>query len=286
MADETLNLTILSDQALLKNTKELVKEESRTLTKILQHLAEIDRRRLYASLHCTSLFQYAVKHLGYSEDEAYRRINAMKLVRQMPEVEEKVQSGALTLSNLNLAQTFFRQEKIVATAKTELLARLENKSSREAQKIVAEERTSPPPPQERIRVVGPTTVEIKFTANEEVQEKNAQLKGLLAHKYPNLKLADLFEQLCDLGLRHWNPATFRKRCVKRVSLRKKVWARDGARCTQCKSHHALELDHIRPKAFGGDDTLENLRLLCRSCNQRAAIKNLGLKKMTGHMSLG
>ncbi len=285
MPNEIFNLINLSDQVLLQNTKALVKEESRTLTKILQHLAEIDRRRLYASLHCSSLFQYAVLHLGYSEDEAYRRINAMKLVRQMPEVEEKVQSGALTLSNLNLAQTFFRQEKVVPAAKTELLAQLENKSSREAQKIVAEQRSSPPPPREKIRVVGPTTVEIKFTANEEVQKKIDQLKGLLAHKYPNLKLADLFDQLCDLGLRQWNPTTIRKRGVTRVSLRKQVWARDGAQCTQCKSRHALELDHIRPKAFGGEDTLENLRLLCRSCNQRAAIKNLGLTKMSAHLQL-
>ena len=38
------------------------------------------------------------------------------------------------------------------------------------------------------------------------------------------------------------------------------------------------IDHRHPKGLGGSDHLENLRLLCRSCNQRAAIEIFGVEK--------
>jgi len=32
----------------------------------------------------------------------------------------------------------------------------------------------------------------------------------------------------------------------------------------------LEIDHIRPRVFGGDHSIENLRTICSSCNSRKA----------------
>ena len=55
-----------------------------------------------------------------------------------------------------------------------------------------------------------------------------------------------------------------------------VWQRDGSRCCQCGSIHNLNLDHIHPVALGGTSSIENLRLLCFSCNQRQAIITFGL----------
>ncbi|NUM89448.1 MAG: HNH endonuclease, partial [Bdellovibrionales bacterium] len=49
------------------------------------------------------------------------------------------------------------------------------------------------------------------------------------------------------------------------------------------SRYALEIDHRVPRAHGGTSTPENLRLLCRSCNQRAAIQAFGLRKMEPHL---
>ena len=45
-----------------------------------------------------------------------------------------------------------------------------------------------------------------------------------------------------------------------------VWQRDGGKCTQCGSTSYLEFDHIIPHTKGGANTLENVQLLCRSCN--------------------
>lgn len=52
-----------------------------------------------------------------------------------------------------------------------------------------------------------------------------------------------------------------------------VIARDGGICQHCGllvPPHGGEahIDHIKEKALGGSDALENLRLLCRSCHSR------------------
>ena len=53
-----------------------------------------------------------------------------------------------------------------------------------------------------------------------------------------------------------------------IPLRQQVLARDGYRCRQCGATERLEMDHIHPWSKGGEDTLENLQVLCRSCNFR------------------
>src|SRR5471032_2901649 len=87
-------LKTLKDHELLISTKALVQKERAVTTEVLRHLAEIERRKLYCDLKYGSLFDYAVKELRYSEAAAGRRIQAMRLVREIPEVESKITSGA------------------------------------------------------------------------------------------------------------------------------------------------------------------------------------------------
>ena len=64
-----------------------------------------------------------------------------------------------------------------------------------------------------------------------------------------------------------------------ASLRHQIWKRDQGRCAQCKGQNALQIDHIQPYSLSGPSTLENLQLVCRSCNQRRAILKLGEQTM-------
>ncbi|WP_407107846.1 HNH endonuclease [Rhodococcus aetherivorans] len=53
------------------------------------------------------------------------------------------------------------------------------------------------------------------------------------------------------------------------ALKRAVVARDGNRCSRCGAPGTgtrLELDHIRPVAEGGRDTLDNAQLLCGPCH--------------------
>ena len=116
-------LKVLSNEQLLSQTQQLVLKERRLNLEILRHLHEIDSRKLYLRLSYSSLFEYVVKELKYSEAAAYRRIKAMKLCRQFPETTGKLEEGELTLTSASQLQTFFekkakkdRQEQLQANS--------------------------------------------------------------------------------------------------------------------------------------------------------------------------
>jgi len=49
-------------------------------------------------------------------------------------------------------------------------------------------------------------------------------------------------------------------------IRGAVFARDGYVCTYCGGEEDLSLDHMQPWSRGGQHTLENLVVACRTCN--------------------
>jgi hypothetical protein len=63
------------------------------------------------------------------------------------------------------------------------------------------------------------------------------------------------------------PGTERRSPVPR-HVRNEVWQRDHGRCVQCEAQDYLEFDHIIPRSRGGADTVGNIQLLCRRCNQK------------------
>ena len=202
-----MNLNHLSDSELHEKTKSLARKEREILTQVLWHLQEVDRRKLFSAMKYRSLHEYATKELGYAEDQAYRRINAMRLLREVPEIEEKIDTGKITLTAISKAQTFFRKtEKKTREEKSEILKKLEGKSTREVEltlNLIEPEAAKAP---DRIKPVNEEVIEIRFQANKALEEKLERLKGLLAHKHPNISLGELIEKLADLGLKEWSPA--------------------------------------------------------------------------------
>src|SRR4051812_24698029 len=106
-----MNLRELNNEALHRNTKKSVERETEATTAVLWHLREVERRKLFASMGYSSLFKYAVRELRYSEGSAARRIDAMRLLKQIPEVEVQIQDGSINLTHLTKCQQFFRAEK-------------------------------------------------------------------------------------------------------------------------------------------------------------------------------
>ena len=102
-----MKLYQINDRELLTQIKTMVQNERDLLVKILHHLREIERRRLFSDLGYKSLFEYAMCELKYSEGQAGRRIQAMRLLKDLPELEAKIATGALSLSHVQQAQSFF-----------------------------------------------------------------------------------------------------------------------------------------------------------------------------------
>ncbi len=334
-----MNLTHLSDDELVENTRKLVRTEREVLTDILHHLLETERRRLFSKYRCESLHAYAVKEMNYTEDQAGRRISAMRLLKELPAIEAKIESGALTLSHLVRAQSMFRREKKAerprtSSQKLELLSLIEKASIRDTDRTL-EQMTYVPLPAKK-------TEPLSLDQFDDVLQ--AKLKRLLAVRSHTINPTDLhalINQLADLGLKHFDPIAKAERALLRsekkrqksealncepktcltvpvqvraaapaasptptkvdaprpatfkVNQRKtryivaatnhRLFLRDRGRCDNCGSTMRIQKDHNVAFARGGTNEIENLRLLCRSCNQRHAIETYGIEKMSTYL---
>lgn len=262
-----MNLTKLSDYTLLSETKKLAAQEREILTQILHHLREVDSRRLYCVLKYNSIFDYAVGELKYSEGQAAGRVQAMRALVAVPEIESKIASGELSLSNVAMVQTAF-----VKSGKTmdrrAVLKRVENLSTREAEVIVGKPKKE---------------LTLDMIGDDALREKAKRVLGKYAHSKLSLEavLHKLFDRELEVEARVKqsvkSPVTPAPE-LKKPSLhgiRKQLMRR--GECSNCGSTYALQIDHIWPRAKGGTDHPSNLRVLCRACNQRSAIKHFGAR---------
>lgn len=322
MAMDIANIKSLNDDALVQQTRLLVREERRLGVEVIRHLREISVRRLYLERGYPSLFEMCVSEFRYSAAAAQRRIEAMRLIQDLPEVEEKVESGELTLSAAAQVQSFLRREEKAenvysAEEKRELIEQIEGKSTRDVERELARrspERASP----ERARWVSEGRIELRFSLDAATYESLENLKYLLSHKEANMSFEGLIRELADIALEKLDPERKERRVqVRRARaearaqtqarnkevrkaksfpapemkpapnaraipafVRRSVFLRDGGRCThrdpttgrRCGSKHLTQVDHIHPKALGGANGPENLRILCAAHNQHRARK--------------
>ncbi|HRK07597.1 MAG TPA: HNH endonuclease signature motif containing protein [Pseudobdellovibrionaceae bacterium] len=284
----------MTDKELHSKLLSLVREERRLLADILIHLKEVERRKLYCDHKRTSLFDYAVKELGYSEDQAQRRIEAMRLIKDLPEITPAIRDGRLTITNIAQANRLFRHTQPTREEKAAFIKSIENKTKREVEREIAAIAPELPRP-ERTRATTASTSQLALELPNETLELITQLKGALAHKYPNMTTAELITLLAREKLAALRPAPARKEpapadaarpaparntqappAPKRSryipkKLRRKIQHEAQHKCANCGSQHALETDHIHPYAQGGTHAPTNLRLLCRNCNRRNAL---------------
>lgn len=166
-----MDLQKLTDQQVEQSLKSLIQKEREILSEIVAHILEIERRKFFLKMAYSSLFDYLTKHLGYSAGSAQRRIDAARLMKEIPELSAKLESGVLNLSQISLVQKAIRASKAInakqayqakealrldefqvstsntleflnkteisSAHKREILASLENKSFFESQTILA-----------------------------------------------------------------------------------------------------------------------------------------------------
>ncbi|MBN8542036.1 MAG: HNH endonuclease [Deltaproteobacteria bacterium] len=310
----------LSNDNLITSVRLLVKEERRITREILDHINEVARRRLYADLGFSSIFDWLVKDLSYSESAAYRRMQAARVLLAVPEAAGKLESGALGLTVLSKVQTFIRADekrtgqKMSIQEKSEILTKVESCSGREAEHRLAQhfpEVASQFPdglaPKEKVRAISEDQVSVQVTFTRVQFEKLKRIQELLSHTHRGSSHAEFLDAAMDVFLEKKDP--LRKAVKPRAalcdtaaeadvpdvqpaksltpSIRNAVLRKSGGQCEyretkmghRCESRHFLEIDHIQPRALGGTNVPDNLRVLCRTHNLLVAERVFGREKI-------
>lgn len=295
-----LNLKNKSDITLINDLKTMVSQERKILTEILHYLREVERRRLYLERGYSSLFAFVTEELGYSEAAAYRRIQAMRLIQDLPEVEEKIESGKLSLTVASQVQHFIHKKaKVSIEEKRDLIQQLEGTSARVCEKKLIQIAPEIALPKEKTRPITEEKAVIQFVADQKLMKKIERLKSLLSHQNVEGRYDQLFEKIVDMALEKLDPEKREERREKRQStsapklenksryipktIRDQVWMQAKGRCQYrdkvtgrvCSSTHMLEIEHLMPYSLGGSHALDNLQLLCRNHNQHKAKKIFG-----------
>jgi 5-methylcytosine-specific restriction endonuclease McrA len=201
-----------TDALLLSDLKSLVSREREILSEILHHLREVENRKLHLELGHPSLFEFATLELGYSNAAAQRRILAMRLLKAVPSMEEKIVNGELSLSVAAQVQGFFRHEERIlrstprpAKEKLEIVTALLGASSRQCERQLAELSPDFLLPREKQKALPGKKTLIQFTADEALFSKLERLKGLLVHGNFEGHYSKLFDQLADIALQKLQP---------------------------------------------------------------------------------
>jgi len=280
----------LPDEKLLAEIQRAVSVERSAITEVLQYLAEVEVRKLHLARGYSSLWDFATKYLGYSESEAYTRIQAMRLIREVPSAEEDIREGKISLTVAADTKSAFNQESkkrpLAAEEKQKIFDEVKGKSKREAEKVF------------QFHFGGPrndASEKLVIHASRETLAKLEELKGLYAHQNFDGDLSKLFELMVDLSLKEAKKKRTEEpaRPVHKPSrpnarhipqrIRREVWRRANLECSyvdpvtgrKCGSKHALEVDHIQEWSRGGTHDPQNLRLLCSAHNKFRNFRSTG-----------
>jgi hypothetical protein len=97
------------------------------------YLGEVEARRLHLEQGCSSMFDYCVKELRFSESVAYKRIEVARAARKFPVVAEAISRGELHLSAASLIAPHLSKETVAGW-----LEAARHKKSREVRQLVAD----------------------------------------------------------------------------------------------------------------------------------------------------
>jgi hypothetical protein len=222
------DLHSVSDDDLLARLDRFVGEERERLPWFLACLGEGDRRGLFVKHGYSSTFDYCVRRLKLSEDEACRRIQAARASVGRPELLSAMADGQLSLTSVSKLAPHMRRADA-----PEIISRAEGKSQRELESLLAP--LSPEPAKhDRVRAVSVSTpcgsgeaapvprlrVEFSFQGPPDLRDAIERAKELLSNKFPFGDLSDvLLEVVRDYLARHdpqhihrsgWNPMSFAK----------------------------------------------------------------------------
>ncbi|MBY0316202.1 MAG: HNH endonuclease [Bdellovibrionales bacterium] len=322
----------MNNKELVLSFEKSVASERKMTAEIIRYIAEIDRRRLFIEKGFTSLFDYLTREIGYSPGSAMRRIDAARLLQEMPEVIVKFENGDITLSQATQVQKASRDQKRIKNThltphdNRELFTQIEKLSQKETEQIIAHRLNIPVPKYEKELLHKDNSVTLTLTLTQEQMVILEKAQDMIAHTGANANWADTLTYLAKKELarrthirspknpkrapkstavaevndgiasetsetirskRDPTPQALRRRYISQT-IRKKllhpnaVCAYKDQNGKSCDNRRFLQLDHIQSWSRGGNNTVDNLQVLCGVHNRlkyrsEMAINLKGLK---------
>jgi len=125
------DLTHLTNDELIAGTRRLVGASNQVFAMLLAHLAEVEARGIHRERACSSMYSYCIYELRLSEDAAFRRVSAARLVKRFPALYDAIASGELHLTGLLMLGPHLTPENHV-----EVLGRAKHRTKKELGKLL------------------------------------------------------------------------------------------------------------------------------------------------------
>jgi len=297
----------LSDDELVSQLKSFAGDEREATARLIAHLAELDARGLYRAAGFSSLFTYCCEVLRLSEPAAYNRIEVARAARRFPVILPLLGKGSLSLATVRLLASHLTAENL-----PRLLDAAQGKSKRQVEVMLVGFFQKPDVPASTtparrpiVSPLAPDRYEVRFTASAKTREKLRQAQDLLRHAVPSGDLGEVIDRaltvlLEDLARKKF-AATKQPRAGRgtkpggryiAAQVRRVVWGRDGGACTfvsksgrRCNETAFMEFHHVDPHGVGGEPTIGNIRLLCRTHNALESLLFYGRGRPTERRTL-
>ena len=282
-----MEIHTLSDSEVESRLKFLARKERELLHLVLTHIKEIEIRRIHLHRGHATMYDYLTKELSYSGSAAMRRLEASRILRDIPSVAAKIYQGSLNLSQLSELSRAIKEKKkdgvdISIQQKTALVEIISGKTTLETQKEIAQELQIKLKKPEQMRIQRDESVHVSLTFTKSQHDTIIKAKDKAAHllrdNNQDHSLSSFFETLSRSYISNKFKIAISRDEDKFKSvtpgLRSLILARD--QCCQyidpvsgkkCESTYGLEVDHRQPQWAGGNHKIANLQALCSAHNK-------------------
>ena len=233
-------LSRMNDFDLEISLKVLVQKERQLLHQVLEHIREVETRKLYLERAYSSMYEYLVKELQYSGSAAMRRIEAARLLKDIPEISAQIQDGSLNLSQIGELSKAIKEKnktssvKVSAAQKTELVSLIVGKSTQETQRDLAQALDIPITLHEKKRVQQDESVRLELTLTKELVDKLNQCRDLASHLITGADKSASYSELLEVLADSF---------IKKHSLKKSATANNDGESDR-KNHGRVQQDKV------------------------------------------
>lgn len=239
---------------LIVQLKQLVKTERKITAEIIEVIKEIDRLKLYLGHGHTSMFSFLTKEMGYTPTSAIRRINAARILLEIPQLKENLKAGAINLSQASMVVEAVRQKqkaepqnRISKEVKQDLLLKVQSLDLVMTEKVIAQNLDLEIKAREKKHFQKDESIRLEVTLTKRQWDDLQRVKELISHQNVNPNVSDLIGFLTESYLDKKDP------------LRRKVTSAPDALARH--SQNMKELNKSKGLEKRGSESVNNNRYI-------------------------